>query len=456
MKRISWILLIGLWCCWSCQEDTYVADSLPDSVSEVKGALWMIKKVEHSLSTKAVGVKDKYWNLEDTIRIKFLNGEAEMQQKVKEYAAEWLKYAALYFEYVGTEEEADVKISFDGDTRALSWAAIGTDCRLIPQNEASLNFYNLGQETEAGVKAEILRGFGHVLGLGFEHKNPNSLLVFANDMFIQMNYGLTAEDVVELKELYTTNQSNYTEYDNASIMVITIPTLLLTPATRQYATTRNQELSEMDKKFIAEVYPKPLMKAVVLAAGVRNHVSVGAGVNFAPVPGPHLGRVVDWGDGTRTSLLEDKYYSHTYSKEGKYVIRFCGPDTLYRLLQIVYIDIKELELTKNKELESLYAYNGSFQTVNFSQNPKIQRISFMYGQTIPEGDLIGIVNQLPDYTGIDGIDAFITVPHGSNFESVKNVCKTKNWYFEVDLSPEKRRSLNVTDHLPWSFLLLEE
>lgn len=455
MKRISWILLIGLWCCWSCQEDTYVADSLPDSVSEVKGALWMIKKVEHSLSTKAVGVKDKYWNLEDTIRIKFLNGEAEMQQKVKEYAAEWLKYAALYFEYVGTEEEADVKISFDGDTRALSWAAIGTDCRLIPQNEASLNFYNLGQETEAGVKAEILRGFGHVLGLGFEHKNPNSPLVFANDMFIQMNYGLTAEDVVELKELYTTNQTNYTEYDNASIMGITIPALLLTPETRQYATTRNQELSEMDKKFIAEVYPKPLMKAVVLAAGVRNHVSVGAGVNFAPVPGPHLRRVVDWGDGSQTSLLEDKYYFHDYLNDGKYVIRFYGPDTLYRSLQITDIDVKELEVNKNKDLESLLIWNSSLKSINLSQNPKIKFLSLENCEKIPLKEMVSIVGQLPDYTGT-GTAGRIIVPEESGYPEVMNICDEKNWVLTVNGLVRSQRCSEVTNFLPWPVLPLEE
>lgn len=123
--------------------------------------------MEKTLQTKTVGVKSKYWRPGDTIRIKFLNGTTELQQQVRQYAALWLEYVDLNFEYVEVNETADVKIGFDMDEKWIAWSTIGTDCKAIPQNEPSLNFVWLEEEDELGIKAEVLRGFGSVLGLGF-------------------------------------------------------------------------------------------------------------------------------------------------------------------------------------------------------------------------------------------------------------------------------------------------
>ena len=102
--------------------------------------------------------------------MELMRKQLEAKDEVKQYAAEWLTYANLVFLYVAPSEDADVKIGFDMDERWLAWSAIGTDCQSVPQDEVSLNFVWLEDEGTAGVKAEVLRGFGHVLGLGFEHK----------------------------------------------------------------------------------------------------------------------------------------------------------------------------------------------------------------------------------------------------------------------------------------------
>lgn len=43
-----------------------------------------------------------------------------MSDKVIQYAAIWLEYVNLHFEYVNSNEDADVKIGFNMDDRWLS------------------------------------------------------------------------------------------------------------------------------------------------------------------------------------------------------------------------------------------------------------------------------------------------------------------------------------------------
>jgi hypothetical protein len=104
-----------------------------------------------------------------------------------EYGAEWLEYINLSFEYVGDNDSADVKIGFEyGDCPFVSWVTVGTDCKNVPQDEASINLVALTDENGdplegldmSYIRADILRSYGAMLGLGFEHRSPNSTVVF--------------------------------------------------------------------------------------------------------------------------------------------------------------------------------------------------------------------------------------------------------------------------------------
>lgn len=162
----------------ACQKDCPDLSESQEQKTFPKERLRTIKKVDGGVSTRAVVEKEKSWTVGDTIKIKFLNGSTAIQEKVKLYAAQWLEYANLKFEYVSAGDNADVKIGFDLDTRFLAWSTIGMDCKAIPQNEPYLNFVWLEEDEDTFIKGEVLRSFGHVLGLGFEHRNPDSLIVF--------------------------------------------------------------------------------------------------------------------------------------------------------------------------------------------------------------------------------------------------------------------------------------
>lgn len=332
--------------------------------------LWTQKQVER-VATRAVAETDKLWEPGDTIRIKFQNGTSALQDEVKQYAAEWLTYANLTFMYVAPGEDADVKIGFDTDERWLAWSAIGTDCQLIPQDEVSLNFVWLEDEGASGVKAEVLRGFGHVLGLGFEHKNPGSNVQFKSNELVAEEYNLSEADVQELITLYSTGQTNFTAYDKSSIMTITIPRTLVTKPI--YATSRNTELSELDKEFIAGLYPYGEIPIVTMVTGkqtVRFDIHKLQSID------------VDWGDGVReTFVLQDSdrweyteadttltvYRSvleHVYDDAEEHTIRFYGDRTALVTLLTDGQELSVLDVNRNKMLISLSCIGNNLTSID--------------------------------------------------------------------------------------------
>lgn len=320
---------------------------------------------------RAVAETDKLWEPGDTIRIKFQNGTSALQDEVKQYAAEWLTYANLTFMYVAPGEDADVKIGFDTDERWLAWSAIGTDCQLIPQDEVSLNFVWLEDEGASGVKAEVLRGFGHVLGLGFEHKNPGSNVQFKSNELVAEEYNLSEADVQELITLYSTDQTNFTAYDKSSIMTISIPRTLVTKPI--YATSRNTELSELDKEFIAGLYPYGEIPIVTMVTGkqtVRFDIHKLQSID------------VDWGDGVReTFVLQDSdrweyteadttltvYRSvleHVYDDAEEHTIRFYGDRTALVTLLTDGQELSVLDVNRNKMLISLSCIGNNLTSID--------------------------------------------------------------------------------------------
>lgn len=371
MKPICIFLLLGVFFLTSCQQDDLRKYDSNEQSSVKKNILWMIKNVNNDVQTKAVGVKGKFWNPGDTIRIKFLNGSQTLRQQVKQYAGIWLQYANLYFKYVEINENADVKIGFDLDTLWLAWSTIGTDCKAIPQDEPSLNFVYLDYEDETGVQAEVLRGFGHVLGLGFEHKNPNSSLRFkGSDQQFLDEYNLSGQRLAEFKQLYTTDQTNYTEYDKNSIMTVAIPrSLVVMPP---MATNRNTTLSDLDKSFIAKLYSQALVTVKWFG---RSIVVTVASVGW-PVAGgsSDVTRIVDWGDGHREAVTEDGSFNHNYGYEKEYTIRFFGSDTCCRL---VYFNggVRAMDVSNCPELLTLYCDNSPLESIDISHNPKLRLLS---------------------------------------------------------------------------------
>ena len=416
--------------------------------------LWTQKQVER-VATRAVAETDKLWEPGDTIRIKFQNGTSVLQDEVKQYAAEWLTYANLTFMYVAPGEDADVKIGFDTDERWLAWSAIGTDCQLIPQDEVSLNFVWLEDEGASGVRAEVLRGFGHVLGLGFEHKNPGSNVQFKSNELVAEEYNLSEADVQELITLYSTDQTNFTAYDKSSIMTISIPRTLVTKPI--YATSRNTELSELDKEFIAGLYtePTPAIKMVTTKQAVKLGIH-----KLEPID-------VDWGDGVRETLVMSGYdgpehihegyvppvyneVEHVYSKAGEYTIQIFATDSAITLLHCIENELTSLELATNRKLvyfdcgnnqissldvskctglKMLYCFFNQLSTLDVSHNLELRDVGF------PRNPLASIrLGNLPELEYISAGECRLSSIDVSGLPSLFSLNITENSVSSLDLS----------------------
>lgn len=191
-----------------------------------------------------------------TIRIKFLDNKPEAQDIVKDCATEWMIYANIKFIFVQSNEDAEVRISFD--SRGGYWSAIGTDCLKTDKNAATMNF-GIGMfYSYDNFRTSILHEFGHMLGLQHEHQNPNGgpafniPLVYA---YYLREFGWTKKMVDEqIFAHYSTTQTNSSSYDKASIMHYDFPASLIING---ISYERNHDLSATDKRIINQIYPFP-------------------------------------------------------------------------------------------------------------------------------------------------------------------------------------------------------
>ncbi len=208
----------------------------------------------HSAGSRATYDRVKTWDAGKTLKIKFLNGEPFLKSKVQQYAVIWTQYANIHFEFV-EEGPSDIRILFDDSDQ--SWSYIGKDAETIAMHEKTMNFGWFTPDTkEEDFKRTILHEFGHALGLLHEHKNPKANIVW-NKPAVYADYlqsqSWEPEDVDHnVFGRYSVSHSNGI-YDQHSIMHYPIPKKHLLVGE---AVGVNFKLSDQDKKYISELYPK--------------------------------------------------------------------------------------------------------------------------------------------------------------------------------------------------------
>src|SRR5438552_3823034 len=112
LKKIAAIALMGGLFMASCKKKE-IENTTPSAVSSNQEAAHIDSLphvcVEKSLPvsqqrTEAAIYTSSQWPIGQTIRIKFINGDATLQKRVQNAAALWLQFANLKFQYVTATE----------------------------------------------------------------------------------------------------------------------------------------------------------------------------------------------------------------------------------------------------------------------------------------------------------------------------------------------------------------
>lgn len=221
----------------------------------------------------------------------------------------------------------------------------------------------------------MLRGFGSVLGLVFEHQNPNSPVQIKTTADIAGEFNLSEERAAEIRTQYTSTETNFSEYDKNSIMVLDIPRSMLTNP--KYYVSANSKLSSTDIAFISSLYPLPEATLHMTVAQASINMEIYGNLEI-----PNI-LYIDWGDDikqndsqsyTNVHTLNHQYKDgiteHTITIYGAVTVIYCSNNKITEF-EYVKVDTNLLTLIcPNNKLAALdVSLNQALVVLNCNENP---------------------------------------------------------------------------------------
>jgi hypothetical protein len=191
----------------------------------------------------------KAWPNGSRLRVRFLGGSSAQRELAMEQADWWTPHANLSF-VASNDVDAEIRIAFDSNDGA--WSFLGTDCLGIPRSQPTMN---LGFQ-DGGTSAHE---FGHTIGLGHEHQNPEGGIEWNQAEVIRDLSGppnnWTPDQIRRnVLDKYAVDHVRGTRFDPHSVMLYFFPARW---TVNGVGTDANEVLSDTDKAFAALMYPKP-------------------------------------------------------------------------------------------------------------------------------------------------------------------------------------------------------
>ncbi len=194
---------------------------------------------------RAIFFKTKLWRNGQILRFYFVGGTDKEHSSVYLAVEEWSKYVNLQFAQVDDPKYSDIRISFD--KRDGSWSYIGTDSKNIPKSMPTMNL---------GFPA-ALHEFGHAIGMGHEHQNPDGGIEWSRDFVLSTlrgspNYWDDGTIYFNVLNKLDETKVEGSEFDPDSIMLYFFPDEWVKNGE---GTKENKQLSDLDKQWATETYP---------------------------------------------------------------------------------------------------------------------------------------------------------------------------------------------------------
>ena len=224
----------------------------------------------------------RLWENNKRLRVRFLDGDPVVQEKIAGIAPEWEQYTNLKLDFV-RDTAAEIRISFRD--AGFSWSTVGTDALSRSRTSASMNYGWLKPTTPVReYRRVVLHEFGHALGMIHEHNNPAAAGQIPWDKpKVYAYYAQQGWDKADVDDnifaVYSRDATNFSRFDPTSIMEYAVPDELTIGS---YSIGWNTELSELDKDFMRRQYPKNSPGIVDLTVGappIEADLSIGAEVD---------------------------------------------------------------------------------------------------------------------------------------------------------------------------------
>jgi hypothetical protein len=231
-------------------------DEDPRNASKGQLSVARLPGLDTSLAERfGAALTGKRWKNGRRLRIRHFDGDPAIQAKVERYAKTWEQFANLLLDF-GAHADAEIRISYHLDGQ--SWSYVGTDALSIPDGEHTMHFGWLTPQTEDKEVARVtVHEFGHALGMLHEHQHPENKIKWDKEAVYQYycnELKWTRQEVEDnIFSAQARAETQFSKYDHCSIMHY--------PVAPEFTTDKhevgwNYELSDADKKFIAQVYPK--------------------------------------------------------------------------------------------------------------------------------------------------------------------------------------------------------
>jgi hypothetical protein len=195
----------------------------------------------------------RQWQPGQEVRVRFLDGDPSVQERVRRHATTWLEFANLAFNF-GNHPNAEIRVTFVG---AGYWSHVGTDALQVPRDRPTMQLggFHAGTD-EIALRRTVLHEFGHAIGCVHEQASPAVEIPWEPER-VYAHYQAwqgwdRAKTYRNVLYRYSAEGVRFTSHDPESIMQYPIPAALTRGG---FSIGWNDDLSAGDRDFIARMYP---------------------------------------------------------------------------------------------------------------------------------------------------------------------------------------------------------